>query len=350
MNKQSFNNVIKIASVYSGAILGAGFASGKEITEYFISYGQKGIYGLILSGILFGVVGFAVMDITYKYNIKSYKEFTDIVLGKFVGNIMEWVSVIFMFILFSTMLSASSAMAEQSKNFSPKFVVIGLSVVCIITFMFDIKAIIFVNSIVSPILLFGGIFLGLYAFLEKIIPVGIDIVKLKDNWITSAIIYVAYNIITAISVLSSMGELITKRKIALYGGLLGGFTLGIMGICLGLGILVNYNEIAKLQLPVLNIVNKYGITIKNFYLIMLMLAIYTTATINGYTAITWATKRFKINRIIFMFLFVIAGFLVGQLEFAKFINVIYPIFGYIGMFEIIVILIDFLFIKHSLQS
>lgn len=341
-------NVIKIASVYTGAILGAGFASGKELTEYFICYGNKGFLGLLLAGFLFGLIGWAIMDISYNNNIKSYKEFTNIVLGKAFGNLIEWISVIFMFVLFSTMLSAGGAIAAQTGFIKSETAIIILTFVCVITFMFDMKGLIYINSIASPIMLLGGIFLGLYSFFDKTVFTSTNIsLILKNNWISKSFIYVAYNIITSVSVLTSMGDLVTNKKVAKYGGLAGGATLGIMGICLGLGIIVNYNDIASLELPVLSIASKYGLTIESMYMILLILAVYTTAAINGYSAITWGSQKFKIEKKYMVLLFVCAGFIAGHLQFSKFISVIYPIFGYIGLFEIIVILFNFILSKQK---
>ena len=53
MNK----NWIKIASIYVGTVIGAGFASGREITEFFGVYGIKGTWGIFLSCSLFAFVG-----------------------------------------------------------------------------------------------------------------------------------------------------------------------------------------------------------------------------------------------------------------------------------------------------
>lgn len=342
LKKQSLKNIAKIACVYSGAILGAGFASGKEITQYFICYGQNGFYGLILSGILFGITGWAVMDITYRHNIKSYREFIDMLLGKTLGNIMEYVSVIFMFILFATMLSAMGAIVNQNFNISPQLAILSLAFVSVITFIFDMKGIVIVNSIVSPVLLVGGTILGLYSFIDKTILTSTGMYVVKNNWVMSSLIYVAYNVITSISVLSTMGSMVDCRKTAKYGGLCGGFTLGAMGICLGLGIIVNYDSVYKLQLPVLQIATQYGITIQICYIFLLILAIYTTAVVNGYSAIKWATKRFKIKKSIFIFIFTVLAIAVAQLEFSDFVTKVYPLFGYIGIFQICVIFINFI--------
>jgi uncharacterized membrane protein YkvI len=349
LKNSHFKNIIKIASVYAGTILGAGFASGREITQYFIGYGNEGFWGLILAGVMFGVVGWAVMSITYNNNIKSYKEFLNILFGTVLGNLMEIASVLFMFVIFSTMLSAAGAIAQQSGVISSIIAILVLSTICAITLAFDIKAIIIVNSIVSPILLFGGICLGLYAFLEKTIPTFYNVTVLEQNFIFSAIIYVAYNIITAVSVLTNMRELVNTKNIAKYGGLLGGFSLGVMGICLGLGIMVNYSEIGELEIPILAIAKSFGMSIERFYLIMLVMAVYSTASVNGYAIMTWALKKFKIKKYLFILLFIVAGALAAQIQFSNFVGAVYPVFGYIGIFEMVVIVTNFL-IPCRLQS
>ncbi len=48
---------IKIASIYVGTVIGAGFASGREIIDFFGVYGIKGIWGIVIAGLLFSLVG-----------------------------------------------------------------------------------------------------------------------------------------------------------------------------------------------------------------------------------------------------------------------------------------------------
>ena len=43
--------------IYIGTVIGAGFASGREIIEFFGVYGVKGIFGMIISGVLFSLAG-----------------------------------------------------------------------------------------------------------------------------------------------------------------------------------------------------------------------------------------------------------------------------------------------------
>ena len=49
-------NIVKAVSVIIGTIIGAGFASGKEIYIFFGQYGKFGIIGAIVSATLTGVI------------------------------------------------------------------------------------------------------------------------------------------------------------------------------------------------------------------------------------------------------------------------------------------------------
>ena len=52
MKKETLK-VFQIAVVFIGTIVGAGLASGKEITEFFTSFGYKSFIGIIFCGIFY---------------------------------------------------------------------------------------------------------------------------------------------------------------------------------------------------------------------------------------------------------------------------------------------------------
>ncbi|WP_052074127.1 hypothetical protein [Tetragenococcus muriaticus] len=52
----------RIAMAFVGIIIGAGFASGQEILQYFTSFGIWGIIGTIVSVFIFGFFGFVIVD------------------------------------------------------------------------------------------------------------------------------------------------------------------------------------------------------------------------------------------------------------------------------------------------
>lgn len=53
MNRQ----YVSIAMAYVGVLVGAGLSSGQDILQYFLSFGEKGLVGILLLGILNVVFG-----------------------------------------------------------------------------------------------------------------------------------------------------------------------------------------------------------------------------------------------------------------------------------------------------
>ena len=98
MSKNSnLSGILKVAGVYITTIIGAGFASGQEIVQFFSSYYEGGFYGIILAGILFAIIGYVVLDKVYSERIRGYDEFVFPTVGWFMGWVMEVVVSLFMF-------------------------------------------------------------------------------------------------------------------------------------------------------------------------------------------------------------------------------------------------------------
>ena len=68
-------NILKIVFVIIGTMIGAGFASGKEIYLFFFSFGIEGIIGLLISAVITGITIYKTLEIINKNDIKTYKQF-----------------------------------------------------------------------------------------------------------------------------------------------------------------------------------------------------------------------------------------------------------------------------------
>lgn len=337
--------IIKIACVYAGTILGAGFASGQELLRFFIKYGFNGIFGLIVSGILFSLIGWAVLMEVYNNNIKNYSEFACHIMGRKFGFVMEIIVVIFLMILFSTMLAAGGASINKVFGINSFIGTIIITSLCFITFLFDVNGIVEINIILCPILVIGGIFIGIYVFLNQyssVFKYDVSVLKLiNENWIVSAIVYVSYNIITAVSVLVSLNKIVVSKKIARWGGCIGGTCMGILGLCMSLPLFSNYISLKNTEIPMLDIVDKYGNLLKYIYLIILLSAVFTTAVGNGFAVIQWLGERLKIKSFYIKFFVCIIAMIISRAGFSNFVGKVYPMFGYIGLIEMSLIVIVF---------
>ena len=48
-------SILKVVFVIIGTLIGAGFASGQEVYEFFFSFGIKGILGIFISSLIIGI-------------------------------------------------------------------------------------------------------------------------------------------------------------------------------------------------------------------------------------------------------------------------------------------------------
>ncbi len=98
------------------------------------------------------------------------------------------------------------------------------------------------------------------------------------------------------------------------------------------------NQIQNIELPIIYIANTLGIWGKYVYGIVVLIAIFTTAVSSGYGFLINITKTRKKYLIIAGIICAVSIF-VGQIGFSNLINVLYPIFGYLGIIQIIFLLI-----------
>ena len=74
---KKFLNISKIVVVIIGTIIGAGFASGKEIYIFFGQYGKYGIIGAIVSSILTAIIVYSAILIAKKLKTCNNNEFLE---------------------------------------------------------------------------------------------------------------------------------------------------------------------------------------------------------------------------------------------------------------------------------
>ena len=85
--KKNIIKIFQVAVVFVGTIVGAGLASGKEITEFFTSFGIKSFIGIILCGIFYVIIGTIISKISIAYKLNSYRDAMKIISPNFFGKL-----------------------------------------------------------------------------------------------------------------------------------------------------------------------------------------------------------------------------------------------------------------------
>ena len=78
-----------IAMAYMSVVVGGGFASGREVVEFFTGYGVWGIGGSIVSAFLFAFVGMQIAQISARMQAKSHNQVLSRLFGTTGGAVID---------------------------------------------------------------------------------------------------------------------------------------------------------------------------------------------------------------------------------------------------------------------
>ena len=343
------NNVLKIIFVIIGALVGAGFASGQEINLFFFSYGIQGIYGIMISSFLLGITIYKTLKITSEKDIKNYKEFLEYIvqynkiskfkdnskIKKYIIQIINIVVNIFILITFFIMIAGFGTYLQESISINKIIGSTILAVLCILILSKDLKGIVKVSQLIASILILFIVIIGACSLKNiDILNIKKYIIKISNsNWLISSILYASYNTILLLPILISVKNITKKNQIAKLSVII---TIIIMILALSIYIAmikidVNINN---LEMPISYIVSNQFPYLKILYGIVILASILTTAISLGEGLIQNICKNQKNKKIILIFI-CITSIPISQIGFSNLINILYPIFGYLGLIQII---------------
>ena len=327
--------VISITLVIIGALIGAGFASGQEIFSFFYIYGKNGIYGILIMSILIGIFIYKSLKIIYQKQVYNYNDFLNLFIKNTkIRNVILWIVNVLLLVSFYIMVAGFGAYFEQEIGINRIIGSIVLNLLCVIVFFSNIKGVLKASNLIVPFLIFFIFFIGI----KNIVQIRtIDFHQMKNNWILSMIIYNSYNFILLMPVLISLKKQITKEKNIKKVSILVTIIILILSISIFFLLLnANIKEIENQEMPIVYIISNYFNKYKKIYAFIVLASIFTTAISVGIGFLQNISKNSNSYPQFVLFM-CITSLLMSNIGFSKLLNFIYPVFGYIGMLQIVII-------------
>lgn len=327
--------VISITLVIIGALIGAGFASGQEIFSFFYIYGKNGIYGILIMSILIGIFIYKSLKIIYQKQVYNYNDFLNLFIKNTkIRNVILWIVNVLLLVSFYIMVAGFGAYFEQEIGINRIIGSIVLNLLCVIVFFSNIKGVLKASNLIVPFLIFFIFFIGI----KNIVQIRtIDFHQMKNNWILSMIIYNSYNFILLMPVLISLKKQITKEKNIKKVSIL--VTIIILMLSISIFFLLlnaNIKEIENQEMPIVYIISNYFNKYKKIYAFIVLASIFTTAISVGIGFLQNISKNSNSYPQFVLFM-CITSLLMSNIGFSKLLNFIYPVFGYIGILQIVII-------------
>ena len=324
----SFRNIRGIALAFIGLLVGAGFAIGQEVVQYFTAFGINGVWGIAIAGVIMTLAGTVFLQLGSYFHASGHNAVFRKVSHPVVSKMLDVAVIFTLFAVgFVVLAGAGSNMAQQFGW--PTWVGSTLMTVLVL-----------VTGLLTPTIIIAVVVVLVYTLMNMpAAPAAvIDTASHTDapigNWLVSALNYNGLALILAVSMsLVIGGEHISPRE-AGWGGIVGGFVYAILLGIAGFVLLMGADKIVGSDVPILVLVNEMGDTAGILMAVVIFLMIFNNA-IGMFYALGKRLSAGRENRTYPIFAAgTIAGYGMSFFGFKTLMNYVYPILGYLGMFMV----------------
>lgn len=337
--RKSLGTILQISAVFIGTIVGAGLASGQEITQFFTIFGYKSFLGLIICMIMYILYGFMIINLSIKYKLNSYKELISLVSSGFLGKITDILTSFFMISGAAIILAGSGALLHQYFGISKWIGIILMSFISLIVLFRNTKGLVEINSLIVPSLLIVIVTIFILYIFFSGHAINVSHIKnvpyYKNYWFLSSLVYASFNILSFSGVLVPFSHEIKRKSHLIIGMIIGSLGLTLLSFMLNFMLLMNIPYIFSYDIPLLYIVSRFGRLIQILLLAIIWLEMFSTEVSDIYSVSKTLEQSFNISYNKAIIYILVLSIPISQIGFRKLINFLYPAFGIISFIFLI---------------
>lgn len=326
-------NGLKWMFLIVGTMIGAGYASGRELWEFF---GVESGLAIILFTILFTICTIVIMTIGYTQRSKHYLPILEKLMGKRLSRLYDVMILFYLFSMTVIMLAGGGATLEVIHL--PYWIgVIFISVLVVLLFFWGTKGITSMNAFIIPILIIClvGVLLAFQSLHH--FPIQFNLTE-QRNW-PAALTFTALNILPLIAVLAAIGSEIKARGEIMIASIGSGLILGGTSYLYNESLLQVAGEIMLYEIPLFAILEHYPYFMVLIMSTLLWFAIYTTAAAGMLGLISRLGERVNGPTWLVAFLLVIIMIPLTTFGFSTLVSVLYPLYGVLNLYLFAAILL-----------
>lgn len=337
-------NIFTIALAYLGVVVGAGFASGKEIEQYYVTFGSQGLWGTILSTLVYGLTGYIALQMGSYYKAQDHHSVLENISPPFISKVFDWILTVTLFLLGLTMIAGGGSNLNQQFGTATWIGSLGVAFAIIIAGYFDVERVTRLIGYLTPLIVVFFIIIPVYSYFTMDLSIAEadvlsdDLIQTLPNWVVSAFNHVSLNFMLVFSMATVMGGNEEDIRSASIGGGLGGSAIGLLQMLGYLAIFLRIEVAGGTAMPLLALAQDMHPLIGLFMAITVYIMIISTAIGMFYPLAQRIYNRVipkevfydrkKFTRI--LIICVALGFLASFSGFEILVAYVYPVIGYSG--------------------
>ena len=344
---------IGLAFTFAGCFLGAGYLSGKELWQYFGSYGGEGLLGLGLAlaiELIFGILLLRLSAITGTYRLDELIIRWD---NRALRAIAGGVSLFFMFGIFVIMSAGAGALINRVTGLDT---LLGCALFCALVAAlscFGVGGMVKVFSLIVPVLAAVCVAAGVIQ-LAGGSPMSLESGEtspLLGGWAGSALNYAAYNLFGTIGILAPLAPRLKSKRTAVTGVIGGGVLLALIALSIILALFTS-PAMGGEELPMLELSLGVSPALGFIYAALLFFGMLGTSVSSLVACTEFLSAKSAAlgkRRVILTVCLSLLAFIGSLAGFGQLVSYVYPICGYLGFAALLLIAEHFIHAKRQLR-
>jgi uncharacterized membrane protein YkvI len=250
MTGDFFRRYLLPGFVFEAAVIGGGYATGRELVEFFLPAGPLGgLLGMTVSMFVWSAVLAVSFELARRARTYDYRSFLKLLLGR--GWFLFEIAYLLLIVLILAVMGAAAGEIVQSLFGLPKLVgsLLMIAGVALVLFLSSAAIERFLSLTVGYLYLVYLVFVvwSVVAFGGRI-EAALGAEPIGHRWFMAGVTYAGYNVATIPAVLFSVRHL-SRRREAVVAGLLAG-PLGMLpGLAFYVAMIGYHEEIGAAALP-----------------------------------------------------------------------------------------------------
>lgn len=331
---------------YFSCTVGAGFASGQEMLQYYAAFGWWGVPGAIIAMILMPLAAMIAMQYGSYFQATSHDTVFQNVSSTFMAKFVDYSITFTQFCIAFVMLAGAGANLNQQWGWPTWVGAALMAVLVIVVGMLDVNKITNILGALTPLIVVLFVVTALYVFMSPpsdLAAAGAfaeaNVETTLPNWWVSTFNYVGIAMMGGISMGIVMGGDTLDIKTAGRGGTIGGLLFGVLLLVMVVAMIFRAPDVYQDPLPTLSLINEVHPWLGIVASVVIYLMIFSTSLGNFYSlSRRLASKKPRLFHPILIGLVVI-GFVLSFVDFATLVGFVFPIMGYVALVMITVLVV-----------
>ncbi|WP_420098254.1 hypothetical protein [Corynebacterium sp.] len=328
---------LKISMAFLGLLVGAGFATGLEVIQYFASFGISGLWGAALAGVVMAIAGAVILQLGSYFLADEHKAVFRSITHPVVSWTLDIVVTVTLFCIGFVMLAGAGSNLEQQFGLPTWIGSLIMTVLVMVTGLLNVDKVSDIIGGLTPLLIIAVVIGFVYTLFNlpdsfsEVSDLAVQEESPVSPWWLSAVNYNGLALLLGVSMSLVIGGNHANMRAAGRGGLLGGIIYTVLLALAVFTLLANIETVAGDDVPMLTLFDSMHPAMAYVMVFIIFAMIYNTA-IGMFYALG---KRVTSSRPawytpVFLGLCA-AGYAVSFVGFDTLMTYVYPVLGYLGM-------------------